>query len=136
MLTTKHLSSFTKKEMKSITFLSQEISLTLQRINASILKIHLTLQRLQVLSQGAVVGLATSWLPPLQNTILIIMKRLVVEMERFWHLVVADLTSFKFSFLHPNTFVHFLHLWCAYKWSIAGFWKVSTLVFYLPMIAN
>ncbi len=71
-----------------------------------------------ILNQGIVVGLTTSWLPPLHDispifTIDLLKgadfwygkirptyyKRLIFYMDRFWHLVWANLTSCKFSLL-------------------------------------
>jgi hypothetical protein len=52
-------------------------------------------------------------------------KPWVVEIERFWHLVCGNSTSFKFfSFFFPNILVLFSNQqWCVYKknW---GFWWI------------
>jgi len=57
-----------------------------------------------------VVGLAASPLSPLHDTPpspqLTYYRRLVVKMERFWHLVGANLTSFKFSLFFFPFFPH------------------------------
>jgi hypothetical protein len=85
------------------------------------------MQAPSILSRAIVLGLVTSWLPPLQDTPPIIManllqvmgflhgeilptysKRSIFDMERFLHLVWANLTSCKFSlFLFLISFVHF-----------------------------
>ncbi len=83
-----------------VIFFWQKNSMTLQRLQAS-----------SILSQVAVVGLATSWLPCLQDTSLIstvdfwygiiwptYYKQSNFDMNRFWHLVWANLMSCKFSF--------------------------------------
>jgi hypothetical protein len=85
-------------------FFHQKISFTLQKIQTS-----------SILNQAITVGLITSQLPLLQATPpspwLIYYKQLVVEMESFWHLVCANLTSFKFSLVF-NSFGQFLNLHC------------------------
>jgi hypothetical protein len=93
------------------------------------------MQTSSILSRMIVVGLVTSWLPPLQDTSPIITanllqvvgflhgeiwptyyKRSIFDMERFWHLVWANLTSCKFSlFLFLISFVNFSNLRCVNK---------------------
>jgi hypothetical protein len=82
-------------------------------------KKSITLQRLQassIWSRVITICLATFWLPPLQDTPPITMtnllqavdfwhgkiqmtyyKRLAFNMDKFWHVVWANLTSYKFS---------------------------------------
>jgi len=80
-----------------VTFLCQKISITLQRMQTS-----------SILSRVIAIGLATSWLPHLQNAPpipwLTSYKESIVETKRFWHLVCVCFTSCKlilFIFLCP-----------------------------------
>jgi len=112
-----------------IIFFHQNFLITLPRMPIS-----------SILSWAVAINLAISWLPPLQDTPLIVTvnllqmvnfwlgeiqptfyRRLVFDMERFWHLVWANFTSCKFS-LSPfsYSFVHFPNLWCVNKLSFAG----------------
>jgi hypothetical protein len=107
----------------SVTFFQQKISTTLQRLQTS-----------SILSWVIVVGLTTSWLPPLQNTSPISTIDLLqvagslygkiwstyykwsfFDMYTFWHLVWANLTSCKFSFFF---FLIPLHIFLIYGVSI------------------
>ncbi len=74
------------------------------------------MQASSILSRIVVIGLATFQLPPFHDRPIISTaqhrhKRLVGEMESFWLLVCANLTSFKFSLVF-NTSVHFQKLGC------------------------
>jgi hypothetical protein len=87
-----------------VTFLHQKVSITLQKMRMS-----------SILSQAITIGLVTSWFPPLQNTPPITTADLlqpsifdtyiwltyhkwsIMDMERFSHLLWANLTSFHFS---------------------------------------
>jgi hypothetical protein len=88
-----------------VTFLQQKNSITFQR-----------LQTPSILSQVVAISLRTSRLPPLQDTSpistidlfqvvnfwygkirLTYCKRSIFDMDRFWHLVWTNLTSYKFS---------------------------------------
>jgi hypothetical protein len=88
-----------------VTFLWQKISITLLRLQAS-----------SILGWVTTVGLVTSWFPPFQNTPSIsttnllqvtdfwyetnmteLLQASIFDMDRFWHLVWANLTSCKFS---------------------------------------
>jgi hypothetical protein len=83
-----------------------------------------------VLNQVIRIGLITSQLPSFQDTTPIATINLLHAIgcwDRFWHLVFVDLMFFKFSFLLPNTLVHFSNLWCVYKLSFAGFWQFDPL---------
>jgi hypothetical protein len=89
-----------------ITFFHQKISITLQRMQTS-----------SILSWVIVISLAIFWVSPFQDTPPITManllqaidfwhgeirptyfKQSIFAMEIFWHLVLANLTSYKFSF--------------------------------------
>jgi hypothetical protein len=89
-----------------VIFLYQKISLTLQIMQVS-----------SIFNRTITIGLMISWLPPLQDTPPITMadllqaidfwhgeiwltycRRLVLDMERFWHLFWGNLTSCNFSF--------------------------------------
>ncbi len=105
-------------------FFHQNFLITLPRMQASF-----------ILSWAVAIDLPISRLPPLQDTPPIIMvdllqminfwhggmqppyyMRLVFNMERFWHLVWANFTSYKFSlFPFSYSFVHFPNLWCINK---------------------
>jgi hypothetical protein len=62
-----------------ITFLCQKVSITLQKIQMS-----------SILSRTVAIGLATSWLPPLQNTPPITMVDLLQAID-FWHKNMVNL---------------------------------------------
>ncbi len=88
-------------------FFQQIISITLQRLQTS-----------SILCRTVVVSLTISWFPPFYDTFPISMtdllqvanfgygkiqptyyKWLIFDMDRFWHLVWTNLTSYTFSFL-------------------------------------
>jgi len=82
-------------------------------------KISILLQRMQVyfiLRWVVTLGLATSWLPPFKthptSTWLTSYKQLVVETERFRHLVCVSITSNKLILL-IFFYIKFF-LWCVY----------------------
>jgi len=94
-----------------VIFLCQKVSITLQRMQTS-----------SILSQAVVVGLTTSQLPPLQDTLpspwLIYCKpliwptyhrRSVMDMERFWHLLWTNLASCHF-FIFLNFTILYIFL--------------------------
>jgi len=62
-----------------VTFLCQKVSITLERMQVS-----------SIWSQVVVVGLTTSWLPPIQDTPPITMVDLLQDTD-FWHINMANL---------------------------------------------
>jgi hypothetical protein len=73
-----------------VTFLCQKVLITLQRKQAS-----------SILSQAIVIGLTTSWLPPLQNTPPITMADLLQAIG-FWHVNMANLPQ---AISYGNTYI-------------------------------